>query len=241
MIDLALVMGGVLAGLINAIAGGGSTVTLPLLLLVGVDASVANGTNRVAVLFQSLSATRSFSAHGAVNWRVTFRLLPFVLGGAILGALIASDVNPEKLESVFGVVFIALGILLVSKDQLKRSVAHIDLSGVRWLVLIGIGFYGGFLQAGVGIPLLLTFMGLYGLNFADANGTKVVHIAIYSFGVLFVFGSADQVHTVYGLELAVGGVLGSHIGAKIVLKQEPKYLKPLLSVFLCVMGVRSLV
>ena len=240
MTHIGLLLGGVLAGIINALAGGGSTVTLPLLLLFGVDANVANGTNRVAVLCQSLSAGRSFSSQGAINWRATVRLLPLVLIGAIAGALLAARIDATRLEFIVGWVFIVLGLFLGFQERLKRFAPVEKLRGVRVPILILIGFYGGFLQAGVGIPLLLAFLGLYGLNFADANGTKVVHIAIYSVIVLFIFGSENQVHALYGLELGIGGMIGGHLGARIAVRARPRFLTPVLSLFLLFMGARTL-
>ncbi len=240
MIDIGLMIGGMFAGLINAMAGGGSTVTLPLLLLFGVDAGVANGTNRVAVLFQSLSASRSFAVHGAVDWTTTWRLLPLVLGGAMLGAASATQIAPDALENIFGMMFIVLGLVFLLRSRIKTT-QHIDkLIRFRGLFLVLVGFYGGLLQAGVGIPLLMTLLGCYGLSFGHANGTKAVHIAVYSLAVLFIFGSADQVHFRYGLELGLGGIVGSHFGAKIAMRHQPIWLTPVLSVFLLVMGIRSL-
>ena len=240
MTHIGLLFGGVLAGIINALAGGGSTVTLPLLLLFGVDANVANGTNRVAVLCQSLSAGRSFSRQGAINWNATWRLLPFVLGGAIGGAILAAKIDAQQLEFIVGWVFLVLGLFLVFQERLQTLVSSDQLRRFRLPVLILIGFYGGFLQAGVGIPLLLAFLGLYGLSFADANGTKVIHIAIYSVVVLFIFGSENQVHALYGLELGIGGIIGGHIGARIAVRARPRYLRPILALFLLFMGARTL-
>ena len=240
MIDIGLIFGGMIAGLINAMAGGGSTVTLPLLLLFGVDAGVANGTNRVAVLFQSLSASRSFAAHGAVDWATTWRLLPLVLGGAMLGAVAATHISPEHLETIFGLMFIVLGLVFLFKSKVQAAKHFDTLVRFRGLFLVMVGFYGGLLQAGVGIPLLMTLLGCYGLSFGAANATKAVHIAIYSLVVLFIFGSAEQVHFRYGLELGLGGVVGSHFGAKIAMRHQPAWLTPVLSVFLLVMGIRSL-
>ena len=68
-----------------------------------------------------------------------------------------------------------------------------------------------------------------------------MHIAIYSIIVLLIFGSADQVHALYGLELGIGGVIGGHLGARIAMRTRPRYLTPALSVFLIFMGVRTLV
>ncbi|MGB0646193.1 MAG: sulfite exporter TauE/SafE family protein [Bradymonadia bacterium] len=240
MIDLGLVLGGFLAGVINALAGGGSTITLPLLLLFGVDAGVANGTNRIAVLCQSVSATRSFAANDSIDWSVTWRLLPIVLGSAMVGSHFATQIPVAQLESVFGWMFILLGSLFLFKSKISLGRSRVMLVRFRVVLLMGVGFYGGLLQAGVGIPLLMTLLSLYGMDFGKANGTKSVHIAIYSLAVLFVFGSADQVHLRFGAELGLGGILGSHVGAKIAMRHQPQWLTPVLSCFLFVMGVKSL-
>ena len=150
MTHIGLLLGGILAGMINAMAGGGSTVTLPLLLLFGVDANVANGTNRVAVLCQSLSATRSFSSQGAIDWRWTWRLLPIVLVGAIAGAVSASNIDAERLEFIVGWVFIVLGIFLVFKEHLSRLVPLRVVRKIRAPILLSIGSMGVFCRRALG-------------------------------------------------------------------------------------------
>ena len=103
----ALALAGVAAGILNAIAGGGSFLTLPMLMLVGLTAPVANGTMRVAVLLQGLVVVTTMRRQGVRGDGTALRLAVPVLAGAYLGAVAASRLDDAMLRPVFGVALVA--------------------------------------------------------------------------------------------------------------------------------------
>lgn len=241
MTEFILFIGGIAAGVINAVAGGGSTIVLPLLMLMGIDAATANGTNRVAVLFQSTSATRTFARRGHLERGIVQKTLPLVVLGAICGALAAANVPVPALEKTFSLCFFGLGIWLIFPKRSSTSRAATTNRTLANLIYILIGFYGGFIQAGVGIPLLLALLGCEQLNFAQANATKVFCILVYSCLAITVFGSMAQIDWVKGIILGIGGLVGGDLGARFATSKTPKYLHPALGLFLLATAVKFLV
>ncbi|MCA9547611.1 MAG: sulfite exporter TauE/SafE family protein, partial [Myxococcales bacterium] len=150
---LLLVGGGAAAGFVNAFAGGGSALTVPLLMLTGMDARLANGTNRLAVWAQAWISAHAFHQKGVRPWPLTARAAAPALAGALLGALLATRISPEGTRWGFGVVFLLLAATLAFRpDWLvptgRPALERPGRSG--WLALFGVGLYGGLFQAGVG-------------------------------------------------------------------------------------------
>ncbi len=239
---LLLLVGGAGAGFINAIAGGGSVLTLPILMLSGLDASVANGTNRLAVALQGATASGAFYAQGV---RLKRDILPFVqwaVAGAIIGSVVAVRIPPMGQEGVFGFIFIAFAvILMVNPNLLKPSSGLLEsTSGWSKPVLFLVGLYGGLFQAGVGVPLLVALVGLCGLDVIRASAVKVLIILIYSMFVLLVFSDAGMVDWTAGGLLGLGGVIGSLVGARVVVSHSLNLIRGFLICALLMAGVRSL-
>ncbi len=117
-----LLLGGIVAGFVNTVAGGGSVVTLPILIEVaGLPATVANGTNRVAILLQNIAGVRKFSKGGVLPARRVLPLIPPTIAGAVAGAWSASQISPEAMKNVFAfvIVLVAVSVLVKPKKWLK--------------------------------------------------------------------------------------------------------------------------
>lgn len=212
---LALVVG-VVAGVINTLAGSGSTLTLPMLVFMGLPAELANGTNRVGILFQNVVGIVTLRRAGklpldATTWRL---LVPSVLGGA-LGALVAADLSTAQMNLVIaGAMLLVLGLLFVHPG---RWTADVSVPKVRpWLypALFVVGFYGGFVQAGVGVLLLAAL--IFGGNFdsVTANGLKLVLTLMFTAVALPVFAWHGQVDWWVGGLMAVGQGAGAYLAAR---------------------------
>jgi uncharacterized membrane protein YfcA len=237
-----LVIGGVFAGYVNAVAGGGSALTLPLLMLFGIDASVANGTNRVAVGIQALTASSAFHVQGVRPWRESLLVLPWVLVGAVLGGFVAIQLTPKSLEVFFGLIFLALAVLIARGSNWLQP----NLDGARAgrfrapISYFLIGLYGGIFQAGVGIPLLLSLIYFGGMDVIRSNAAKALIITVYTGIVLVIFGSAGQVAWLHGLLVGFGGILGSVIGTRAVIQKGATLVRVVVVVILLVSGLRGL-
>ena len=224
-----LVAGGLLAGFINTLAGGGSFLTVPLLILAGVPPSAANGTNRVAVLIQSLAATRGFTQEGVPGVGLALRLVPATLLGAWLGAWGATHVPDEVFRRLFA-VFMLLALPIVLRNPLPGAggPSRALPLPLQLALYFAIGLYGGAIQAGIGIPLLLALAGAGGLDLVRANSVKVALIAALTAVALAQFAWAGMVHWLHGLVLAVGSAIGAYVASRVGARIGERLIRPVL-------------
>lgn len=209
----------IVIGFINTLAGSGSLVMLPLLMGFGLPATVANGTNRVAVLVQSLVGVSTFMRSQKVQLKaaIWWSVIPCVLG-AILGAWLATQTSPDDLKQFIGILLIVmLGVIVVRPNRwLKPQNASGERSKhpLAITVMFLIGIYGGFIQAGIGLFLLAGLVLGVGYNLQYANTIKLIIVLAYAFPVLLVFVWNNQVDWFLGLLTALGQGLGAFVGAR---------------------------
>ena len=222
---LALLAGGLFAGIVNVMAGGGSLVTLPLMIFLGLPPTVANGTNRVALLLQNATATWGFHRAGRLPWRITARTVVVTIIGAVVGALVASRISNAAFRPILGVVLIVMALfLLVKPSRWLEPKGNPDrpLSWRMQLAFFGIGIYGGFIQAGIGFFLLAALVLGLGLDLVRANAVKVTLVFAYTVLALAIFAISGKVDWLAGAVLAVGNGLGGYLGARLtILKGAP--------------------
>ena len=237
-----LVGGGLLAGFINTLAGGGSFLTVPLLILAGVPPSAANATNRVAVLIQSLAATRGFRQEGVPGVGLAMRLLPATLLGAWLGAWGATHVPDEIFRRLFATIML-LALPIVLRNPVPRSggPARALPLPLQLGLYFSIGLYGGAIQAGIGIPLLLALAGAGGLDLVRANSVKVVLIAALTAVALAQFAWAGMIHWTHGLVLAVGSATGGYVASRVGARGGERLIRPVLVLAIVGLALRLLV
>ncbi|MFQ5554953.1 MAG: sulfite exporter TauE/SafE family protein [Acidimicrobiia bacterium] len=222
---IALVLGGGAAGFINALAGGGSAITIPILTeIVGV--TTANGTNRIAILFANLSAIAGYRKGGVVEWHTVARLVPPVLAGAAAGAWLATMTAPGIMRRVFAVVLagVALSVLLRPGRWVQERRAVLA-EPWRSLVFAGIGFYGGFVQAGVGFLLLAGLVLGGGLDLVRGNAAKVILIFAYTPIAIVVFAGASQIDFGVGVVLTAGQVVGAWVGSRLAVARGAPWVR----------------
>jgi hypothetical protein len=236
-----LILGGVVAGFINTLAGGGSFLTVPLLILLGLPPTVANGTNRVAVLAQNLAAMTGFRQEGVPGVSLALRLLPAAMVGSWVGAWVASDLPEELFARAFGVIMLlALPVILWNpKPSANRDLAGYPLA-LQLAVYFAIGVYGGAVQAGIGIPLLLALVAAGGLDLVRANSVKVVVIAALTAIALAQFIYADKVFWGHGLVLAVGSGLGGYTASRFGSRVGERLIRPVLTLAVVALALRLL-
>ena len=222
--ELAILAGsGLIAGLMNAVAGGGSLITLPALMLMGIGAADANATNRIAVAAQTVTATHGFHRAGAVPWEQVRRHLAPTLIGAGVGAWLATEVPDQVMEPLILAVLIAVGIVMVVRRDQDKATATEDANPERgrWfeMLLMGLtGLYGGFLQAGLGLVFLGALMGVVGLDPLRANGVKAARLMGLTAVALGIFAAADMLYWTPGLVVAAGSVVGSALGVRVAVR-----------------------
>ncbi|MBW4933599.1 sulfite exporter TauE/SafE family protein [Marinobacter sp. F4206] len=214
---VALLVLGSLAGFINVLSAGGSMITLPLLMFLGLPPQVANGTNRVAITLQSLMAVGSFHRMGHGNLRVGIHLaIPAVIG-AVLGAWIATWVPDQVFEWVLVSAMIGASVfMLLPQPKLDtRTLSPERLSPAIYVAMFVIGVYGGFIQVGVGVLFIVVLYHMLKIDLRQVNVLKVSIILPFTFAALVVFAINDQVDWTVGLTLAVGNVTGAFIATRV--------------------------
>jgi len=240
---LLLALGGLVAGVINTLAGGGSLITVPLLVFMGLPATVANGTNRIGVLFQNGVAMSRFRKEGFGGLRGAMPVLIPVLFGSAIGAELASRMSAEMFKQVFGVAMIALLYpMLKPKSKSKSDDITNETPRSRianTLIFFAIGLYGGALQAGVGI-FLIAALSRSGLDLVRANAIKVVIIGALTIVAVPVFILHDQVDWPFASALVVGFALGGEIGARAAVAGGEKLIRPVLVLAVVAMSGRML-
>lgn len=214
--------GGFLAGVINSLAGNGSAITLTLLLATGMDANAANATNRIGVLLQTMTSVASLKRSAR-----TFKLLkdsswyflPTIIG-SIAGAWLAVDIPPEVLKYIIGSIMILLlgTLLLKPKKWLIQTDANRNKkTALNWILMFAIGFYGGFIQMGIGIMMLAALVLSAKYSLKDANIIKLVLAFILIIPAFVIYLISGQIIWIPGLALAVGAMIGAYVGTRHVL------------------------
>jgi len=239
---LLILVTGVLAGIINVFAGGGSLLTLPVLIFMGLPSATANGTNRVAIEVQNIIAVLGFRSKGVSNFKLSIQFAIPALVGAIVGARIAVDL-PDKLfnQILAGVMILALGLILWNPTRrLKHT--DIEMTPTRRVVatfaFFLVGIYGGFIQAGVGFILIATLVLVTGLDLVRTNSHKVFIIAVYTLSALATFALNGKVDWVLGLVLAIGNGTGGWLGSRFQVAKGEKWVRIVLIIAVLTMAVR---
>jgi uncharacterized membrane protein YfcA len=228
------VAAGFVAGFINTLAGSGSAVTLPLLNAVGLPIDVANGTNRVAILFQNTVNTTAFHRKGLLDTRTGLWLAAPAVLGSVGGALVAGTIGRDQLRFAIGcVMLIVLATLFVKP---KRWIEGAPDAGrkrpsvIQMLTFCLIGVYGGFVQIGVGVFLLVGLVLQVGFNLLRANAVKVFVVLCLTVPALAVFLYLGQVRWDIGLVLACGNMLGAWVATREAAKRGARFVRYLLIV-----------
>ena len=231
---------GLIAGFINVNAGGGSSLTLPALIFLGLDSALANGTNRVALLIQNISAVQSFKKEDYHQFGLSFKLALFTLPGAIAGAVLAVNIDDLLFKKILGVVMI--GIVISMLFNKKRSENENNAKGIitwiGYLSMFGIGFYGGFLQVGVGFLLMASLNYLMKFDLIVTNMHKVFIILIYTIPALIIFAVTNNVNWLFGVTLGIGNAIGGWWGVKLSVKKGEKFIRFVLIAAILIMAVK---
>ena len=245
---LLLALLGIVAGMLNVLAGGGSLLTMPAMVLMGYDGPTANGTNRIAILAQNLSAITSFRKRGFSDFKLSLTLALASIPGAVVGAWTGTMVRGVLFNRILAVIMIGVIILMITKQlRGKKSApaaASPETTRSRMILghvcMIGVGFYGGFIQAGVGFLLMATLHQVMGLDLVRVNMHKVFIVAVYTVVALAVYIARGHVLWITGLTLAVGMALGGWIGANLSVSRGEGFIRAVLYVALAVMAIKLL-
>jgi hypothetical protein len=225
-----VIVAGFIAGFINTIAGGGSMLTLPALMMMGMPADIANATNRVGVLLQGIAGSHGYYRHGKLQLRDIAPLLAPALIGSLAGGLLASYLSPDLLKPALLLTMLGMAVLmLVAPSVVAPSpgtpvLALKDSPGAMFGLFIA-GLYGGFVQAGVGFIILAALAGGLRYDLVRSNALKMAITAALTLIALAVFIVRDQVLWIPGLLLSAGTVVGASMSVKFAISVPQSVLK----------------
>ena len=221
---------GFFAGAINTVAGGGSNLTLPVLMMLGLPADIANGSNRVAVMLQCLVGLRGYDKNNALDRPALIRILIPTISGGIIGALIAALLPNLYLKPLLLVSILCMSlVILLRPSMIAHSPDTVALtpneSRMGWWGLFAAGVYGGFVQAGVGFMLIAALAGGLRYDLLRANALKTLCALAFTSVALIVFIIFGKVAWAPGLILAVGSMSGAHLAVKLAVRASPNAIK----------------
>jgi len=234
---------GSLAGFINVMAGGGSTITLPTLIFLGLDGSLANGTNRVAILIQNISGILSFRQEKYHKFKMSLKLASFTLPGAIAGSIIATTISDTLFQKILAYVLIGVIVSLLVPRPNQKKIEDSQYHQKDWFIypaMVAVGFYGGFIQAGVGFLLMASLYHLMRLDLVHVNMHKIFIVFIYTIPALLIFFLTQNVDLKFGLTLAAGNALGAWWSAKFSVKKGERVIRIILTVAILMMSLKLL-
>ena len=212
------ILAGILAGIVNTLAGSGSLITLPMLVFLGLPSNVANATNRVGVVMQNIVGVTTFHRSGKLNLSNSHWLILAAIPGALAGAWAASTLGEAQMDMIIGVIMVVMLFVILFEPEkwLRQQSAVQEGRPSIWILLlfVGIGFYGGFIQASVGILILASLV--LGLNYslAHANAIKLMLVLIITFAAMLVFINGNMIEWGPGLLMAVGQSIGAWLAAR---------------------------
>ena len=215
---------GLSTGFINTLAGSGSLVTLPFLIFLGLPANVANGTNRVSILLAAFIGMVTLQRKMRMNLRGTYiYIIPAVLS-AMAGAWLAAELQATVMQTVIGIVMTIMLIpLLLNPKRWLREVQgdqNPRLKPLLVFIVLAIGFYGGFIQAGMGVIFLTAFVLIAKYTLPQANILKNLIVFLYTIPVLAIFIYNDQVNWEIGGIMALGQGTGAWVAGTFAGKSK---------------------
>ena len=237
-----LILVGFIAGIINILAGGGSLLTLPMLIFLGLPPHIANGTNRVAIIIQNIFAVKGFQSKGIKTYPFSLYLAIPATIGAIIGAIVGIKIEGELFNKILGIVMLVIVIYMVLKSN---KISKNNLERIKgkyfWLSIIAfffIGLYGGFIQAGVGFIILFTLSNINQFSLVKSNAIKVTVALIYTLVAVAIFAYNDSVNWKYGLILSLGNATGGWVTSRWSVNKDDKFVKKVLIIMVLAMAIK---
>lgn len=234
---------GVLAGWLNVLAGGGSLLTIPIMLFMGMSGPVANATNRPAMLVQNLSAVVAFFRGGFSDFRLSLSLSAAAIPGAFIGAWVGTGFEGVWFNRLVAIVMIAVMALMALPKG--KSVTHAgELTRARFWwghgLMFFAGIWGGFIQIGIGFILMPILSRVMRLDLVRVNMHKVFIVLSYTIIALMVFAARVEILWVAAICLAIGHAIGGWIGAKNSIRHGERLIRLVLNSVLVVFAIKLL-
>lgn len=209
---------GAFSGFVATLAGLGSVLTLYILIeVVGLDADIANGTNRIGIMAMTMMALPTFYKKGHLNLKKSWWIILSIFVGALGGAILAAKyIDNAAFKDIFKYLLLVMLVLVLTNPKKWIRITDYNYEMSKWLlpVFVLMGFYAGFIQVGTGV-FLVVFLALAGrYSLVDSNGIKLAAIALYTLACIAIFAMENKINWEIGVVLAIGQGLGAYIAAK---------------------------
>lgn len=226
------------------IAGGGSLLTVPVMVFMGLPGPVANGTNRLSIIAQSISAITAFRSKGFSDFRLSATLAAAASVGAFFGAEVGVKLDGVWFNRMVAAVMIAVMVLMATGEDKSRPRPDASSKAKNLLLghvlMIGAGFWGGLIQIGVGFLLMPILYRVMGLDLVRVNMHKVFIALVFTCVAFVVFATKVDIVWEAGAALAVGTGVGGWMGAHAAIKKGEKFIKRALMIVLSIMAIKLL-
>ncbi|MGH1427580.1 MAG: sulfite exporter TauE/SafE family protein [Arenicella sp.] len=236
-----LVLVGVLAGFLNVMAGGGSMLVLPIMVFMGIPGNIANGTNRIAMLAQNLTAATTFYKKGVSNFRLSVSLAVCALPGALVGAYLGTQIEGKSFNLILaGVMIVVMAMMIFAPKPTENN--NLEIPRNRLLIghflMLFVGFWGGFIMAGVGFIMIAVMNKVMGIDLVSSNAHKVLIEIVFTVFALAIFASQLQLLWLAGLFLGLGNAIGGWFGAHYQTEKGGDVVRKILYVVLAVFIIK---
>ena len=232
---------GIIAGFINTVAGGGSLLTLPILIFMGLPSNIANGTNRVAIFMQNIFSISGYKSRGISDFKYSSWLSVSALIGSIIGAKIAININEDMFNKILSVVIIIVVLTIIYNKKtfnINSENISIEKKIISVIIFFFIGIYGGFIHAGVGFLILSILSNYNGIQLSKANSIKVFVVFVYTFFALIVFIMENKINWILGINLGIGNSIGGWIASRWSYNKSDKIIKIFIIISSAIMAIK---
>ena len=236
-----LIGAGVFAGFLNTVAGGGSLITLPLLIFLGLPSSEANASNRVAILAQNIFSVAGFRSKGVKVFPFAIYVAIPAIIGAVIGSKIAVDINETVFNRILAIIMLMVMGITIFKSNVKNQAEEMLTTKKIWVSVIAfffVGIYGGFIQAGIGFIMIATLTAIHGFKMAKTNAIKVFVALSYTIAALVVFYLSNRIRWEYGLVLAIGQSAGGWIASRWSVGVSDRRIRMILLVTIIALSIK---
>jgi len=239
-----LILAGFLTGIVNTFAGSGTAINYSVLMFLGLPVGTANGTVRMGVILQTLSAAINFKKANVLDVRKGFLLSIPITIGSLLGAEIAVNLDKDIFEKVIGAVMVLMLFFVIYKPERwiaeHQEKANRNPAFWHYILYFVIGIYGGFIHIGVGIFLLAALVLVSGYDLVKANALKIFTVFIYSPFVLVIFMLNDQVDYPMAIFSSIGNLFGGILASHFALRKGANFIRIILIIVIVIFSANLL-
>jgi len=241
-LDLFTLIGvGIIAGFINIMAGGGSLLTLPILIFLGLPPTVANGTNRISIVIQNIFSVAGFKSKGVSEFPFAGYLAISAFFGAIIGAFVAVDIKGKLFNNILAIIMVIAVIYFLINPKITALQQERKKGKYFWfsiLAFFGVGLYGGFIQAGVGFIMILALSGINHFTLVKTNAIKVFVALIYNLSSIAIFAYSGLINWKYGLYLSIGNAIGGWVSSRYQVKKGNSFVRMFVIIMIIIMAIK---